>query len=63
MSKKMPAVFTSLIMIVSLISTGFISIANANANGFGGYNWSKTGVSDRTTSVNNSSEELVVSHY
>lgn len=62
MSKKMPAVFTSLIMIVSLISTGFISIANANANGFGGYNWSKTeGYQTGTTSVNNSSEELVVS--
>ena len=58
----MPAVFTSLIMIVSLISTGFISIANANANGFGGYNWSKTeGYQTGTTSVNNSSEELVVS--
>ena len=62
MSKKMSAIFMSLIMLVSLISTSLMTSVNAVANGFGGYNWTKTeGYQTGTTSVSNSSEELVVS--
>ena len=62
MSKKMSAIFMSLIMLVSLISTSLMTSVNAVANGFGGYNWTKTeGYQTATTSVSNSSEELVVS--
>ncbi len=62
MSKKISAVFMSLVMMVSLISTSFMTSVNAVANGFGGYNWAATeGYQTGTTSVSNSSEELVVS--